>query len=60
LNKLFKFLKEVRIELAKVSWPKREELWESTLIVIVVSLMMAVFIGAVDLLLSRGVALIMR
>ena len=60
MNKLVKFLKEVRIELAKVSWPKREELWESTLIVIVVSLMMAVFIGAVDLLLSKGVGLIMR
>lgn len=60
MNKLIKFLKEVRIELAKVSWPKREELWESTLIVIVVSLMMAVFIGAVDILLSRGVGLIMR
>jgi preprotein translocase subunit SecE len=60
VNKLIKFLKEVRIELAKVSWPKREELWESTLIVIVVSLMMAVFIGAVDILLSRGVGLIMR
>lgn len=60
MNKLIKFLKEVRIELAKVSWPKREELWESTLIVIVVSLMMAVFIGLVDLLLSKGVGLIMR
>jgi len=60
LNKLLKFLKEVRIELGKVSWPKREELWESTLIVIVVSLMMAIFIGAVDLLLSKGVGLIMK
>ena len=60
MNKLLKFLKEVRIELGKVSWPKREELWESTLIVIVVSLMMAIFIGAVDLLLSKGVGLIMK
>jgi len=60
VKKLIKFLKEVKIELAKVSWPKREELWESTMIVIVVSLIMAVFIGVVDLLLSRGVGLIMR
>ncbi|MFQ5905181.1 MAG: preprotein translocase subunit SecE [bacterium] len=60
MKRLIKFLKEVRIELAKVSWPRREELWESTLIVIVVSLIMAVFIGVVDLLLSRGVGLLMK
>jgi preprotein translocase subunit SecE len=60
LGKFIKFLKEVRIELGKVSWPKREELWESTLIVIVISLLMAAFIGVVDMLLSRGVGLIMR
>ena len=60
MNKVIKFLKEVKIELVKVSWPKREELWQSTLIVIVVSLAMAVFVGAVDLLLSRAVGAIIR
>ena len=60
MGKLIKFLKEVKIELVKVSWPKKEELWQSTLIVIVVSLMMAVFVGVVDLLLSRAVGTIIK
>jgi len=60
VGKFIKFLKEVKIELVKVSWPKKEELWQSTLIVIVVSLVMAVFIGMVDLLLSRGAGAIIR
>ncbi len=60
MGKFIKFLKEVKIELVKVSWPKKEELWQSTLIVIVVSLAMAVFIGMVDLLLSRGAGAIIR
>ncbi len=60
MNKVIKFLKEVKIELVKVSWPKREELWQSTLIVIVVSLAMAVFVGTVDLLLSRAAGMIIR
>lgn len=60
MDKLIKFLKEVKIELVKVSWPKREELWQSTLIVIAVSLLMAVFVGLVDLLLSRAAGLIIK
>ena len=60
MNRLIKFIKEVKIEMLKVSWPKRQELWESTLVVIVVSLIMAVFIGSIDLLLSKAVAFVMR
>jgi preprotein translocase subunit SecE len=60
MKKLIKFLKEVRMEMAKVSWPKRQQLWESTLVVIVVSCVMAVFVAVVDLILSRGVGLLLR
>ena len=52
--------KEVKIEMVKVSWPKRTELWQMTVVVIVVSLIMAVFIGGVDLFLSKAVAFIIR
>ena len=46
------FVKEVRQELTKVSWSTREELLSSTLVVITVTVIMAVFVGAIDLVLS--------
>jgi preprotein translocase subunit SecE len=52
-EKIKQFLKEVRLELTKVTWTTREELIYSTIIVIVVSLVLAVFIGLVDMVLSN-------
>ncbi len=42
------FLKEVRVELAKVSWPTRNQTILYTLVVIGISLFMAVFLGLLD------------
>ena len=46
------FLREVRAELGKVSWPSQNELVGSTVVVIVISIVLAGFIGLVDFLLS--------
>jgi preprotein translocase subunit SecE len=53
------FLREVRAEFAKVSWPTREDLLNSTSVVLVFSAAFAVFIGLFDLVISfiRGVLL---
>jgi len=51
-GKILKFLKEVKVEMGKVSWPTREELISSTAVVIVVSLIFAVIVGALDTLLT--------
>jgi len=42
------FLKEVRVELGKITWPTREELKESTIVVIASAALLTVFIGFVD------------
>jgi len=47
------YFKDVRVEMSKVSWPTREELRESTLVVIVMVFVIALFIGVVD----RGLSL---
>ena len=46
------FIRETRQELNKVTWPSRNELWQSTLVVIITTLMLAAFIGVIDLILS--------
>jgi preprotein translocase subunit SecE len=51
-EKIKQFFKEVRLELTKVTWTTREELIYSTIIVIVVSIVLAIFIGVVDVVLS--------
>ena len=54
------FLKEVRAELSKVSWSTRKELLASTVLVITVTAIMTVFIGIVDLVLSRFLSVIFK
>ena len=46
------FLRETKQELNKVTWPSRSELWQSTAVVIVTMLILAVFIGVIDFFLS--------
>ncbi|RKX28425.1 MAG: preprotein translocase subunit SecE, partial [Candidatus Zixiibacteriota bacterium] len=55
MEKIKKFLKEVNAELRKVTWPTKDELIGSTIVVVVVSLVIAIFIGIVDRLLGAGI-----
>jgi len=60
MSQLREYGKDVRGELSKVSWPTREELRDSTIVVIITVLLVAAFIGIVDQGLNRVVALIFR
>jgi len=42
------FLREAKVELKKVKWPTRKELLASTAVVIVLTLLVAFFLGLVD------------
>jgi preprotein translocase subunit SecE len=60
IQKPIQFAKEARVELSKVSWSTREELLGSTFVVIGVTLLMAVFIGVMDLFLSRVLSILFK
>lgn len=60
LEKLKEFLKEVKIELKKVVFPSRDEILGSTWVVIFTVLIIALFLGIVDLGLSRLVGLVIK
>lgn len=51
-NKITKFLREVRSEMRKVSWPNRKELITYTIVVLVTVIFVAVFTGVVDVIIS--------
>ena len=48
-----KFLTEVRLELSKVSWSTRKQLTGATGVVVALTFILTVYIGIVDLGLSR-------
>ncbi len=58
--KIANFITEVKVEMQKVSWSTKDELIGSTTVVIVSTLLLAVFIGMVDIVLSRCIDLILR
>jgi preprotein translocase subunit SecE len=51
-KKLTNYLLQVRVEMGKVTWPTRGELVESTRIVLVLALVLAVAVFIVDRVLS--------
>jgi preprotein translocase subunit SecE len=47
-SKITTFLKEVRLELKKVTWPTRQDTVKYTMTVVIISLGVALFLGAAD------------
>ena len=58
--RLREFVQEVLAEFRKVTWPSRDELINSTSIVIVVTVVLAFFLGVVDISLTKVVERILR
>ena len=53
MQKVIQFIKEVKIELLKVTWPKKDELVGSTTIVLVLSILLTVFLWISDLFIRK-------
>lgn len=52
MGKLLSFIREAKAELKKVTWPGRQQVWYSTLVVIAFTLFVAAYLGIVDLALT--------
>jgi preprotein translocase subunit SecE len=56
------FLEGARVEIKKVTWPSREELYKATRMILILSILLGVAIGMLDWLLQlifvRGIAVI--
>lgn len=59
MKKLIKYFKESHQELKKVVWPSREAVISSTKVVLVSTVIVAIFLGLVDFLLLKGVLFIL-
>ena len=59
IEKVKQFLREVKTELRKVTWPQKKETVASTSIVLVIVIIIAIFLGLVDLGLSKIIKVIL-
>ena len=60
MDGLRNFIKDVRVEATKVSWLTRQELRDSTVVVIVTVAIVTVFVGVVDRVLTIGIGMLFR
>jgi len=54
------FLSEVKIELKKCTWPTRQELFGSTMVVVISVLILGVFVGLSDTVLMGLLRAVLR
>lgn len=54
MKNLGSFLKEVKVELSKVVWPKREEFVGSIIVVVLVLIAFTIFFGVVNYIFQTG------
>ena len=59
-QKVQRFWRETVGELRKVTWPTPEEAWKMTRIVLVVMVVMAVVLGALDFAFSRMISFLVN
>jgi preprotein translocase subunit SecE len=60
LEKLRAFLREVRAEMEKVTWPSRQEVQAATIVIIILVVILAAFIGVVDFIVNHVLGLFFR
>jgi len=60
LNKSLQFLREVKVELKKVTWPSRKQTLGSTVVVIILVMIVSLFLGVVDIGLSSLVRVVLQ
>jgi preprotein translocase subunit SecE len=52
MEKVLDYIRESKAELNKVTWPTKQQLWYSTIVVVIVTLIASAYLGLVDLLLT--------
>jgi len=59
-QKSIQFLREVKVELKKVTWPSRKQTIGSTVVAIVLVMIISLFLGVVDMSLTSLISLVLQ
>ena len=55
MQKIINFFKEVRAEFKQISWPKRDSLIQSTIVVISISIVVSLILGGFDYIFTQAI-----
>jgi len=55
MQKIINFFKEVRAEFKQISWPKRESIIQSTIVVISISVIVSLILGGFDYIFTQAI-----
>jgi preprotein translocase subunit SecE len=58
MKMVISYLKEVRSELSKVTWPKKDKVVKLTLIVFIISAALGVYVGVLDFAFTKLLGLL--
>ena len=58
IKKIKQFIEDVRIEMKKVVWPGRDQLMNSTVVVIIISAIFTLYIFFADTIISRVIKIL--
>jgi len=58
VRKVLDYFSEVKGELRKVTWPKRQEVIRLTLVVFIISAIVAAYVGGLDYLFTKTLTLV--
>ncbi|MCD6328584.1 preprotein translocase subunit SecE [bacterium] len=53
MGRLIVFLRNVNLELKRVTWPTKDEISSATVVVIIATLVVSAYLGVLDLLYSK-------
>jgi preprotein translocase subunit SecE len=59
-QKSIQFLREVKVELKKVTWPSKKQTIGSTVVAIVLVIIISLFLGVVDMSLTSLISLVLQ
>ena len=59
LRRLIQFLKEVKVETRKVTWPSRKDTVAGTVVVLVIVFITAFYLGIVDFILYQLIKIVL-
>jgi len=60
MNRLITFFRDVNLELKRVTWPNKEQIISATGVVIVATVIVSAYLGAVDALLSEVLQFVLK
>lgn len=52
MEKVLDFVRESRAELKKVTWPTKKQVWYSTLVVVILTVIVGGYLGLVDFIIT--------